>query len=80
MEFIFNDRDRTKSNEGGGWSPHSPSNSKKFRDVKIPENSVIGKIEKMYYKKFRCLWGVKFYDSEGKILLSSLKMDIPHFV
>ena len=34
----------------------------------------------MYYKKFRCLWGVNFYDSDGKILLSSMKMDIPQFL
>lgn len=72
FQVIFSDNTRTKADD-------SCLDKTKWRDLRIPKNSVINRAEVMFDKNDCLLLGFKFYDKPGNTLLATSWMTDPRY-
>lgn len=65
-QFLFSNGTRTKANE----SEKRLKDKSMWKDHRIPEGSTIAKVETLVSRGYAKLYGVRFYDPDGAVLLS----------
>lgn len=64
FQIIFSDHTYTKADDSG-------LEASKWKDILIPKNAVINRVELMYDKNDNLLLGFKFFDKPGNVLLAT---------